>query len=121
MTKKKKCFTGLIAAMVMLMGLGSVSAATTTKTSTDTWKSFGITFATIQLSAQGNNTTGKVYDVWFSKSSAYYPFYITDKSTWSYTVGTTGYAKGQYTLHGSIGYKLTSDIRTETETMTLTF
>lgn len=116
----KKC----MALLMVVMLLGSTvpaSAATKTKTSTDTWKSFGITFVTVQLSAQGDTVSGKIYDVWFSKVSSVYPFYISDKSTWSYQIGNYGYAKGQYTLHGSIGYKITGDIRTEVETITIVY
>ena len=114
----KKC----VAVLMVMFILGTsvpASAAVKTKSSTDTWKSLGITFATIKLSAQGDTTSGKIYDVWFSKVSSVYPFYISDKSTWSYQIGNCGYAKGQYTLHGSIGYKITGDIRTEVETITI--
>lgn len=117
----KKCVVAVLVLTVLLANVFTVSAAVSTQSSSDTWTSFGITFAKITLSAEGNYATGEIYDVWFSKATAYYPFYLSDKTTWDYQIGSTGYAKGQYTLHGSLGYKITSDIRTETETIILVF
>jgi hypothetical protein len=56
----------------------------------------------ITFKSQGNTTTGQIYDKWFDSMDSHWPNAFRVDSTWSYTVGTTGYAKGTYTIYASI-------------------
>lgn len=122
MKKTKKLVALVIAVVLCSLTINTVSAKTATKTSTDTWKSLGLTTIVVTLSAQGDTTSGKVYDVWFSRLTAYYPFYFGSTSTRSYTIGSTGYAKGQYTWKGGLTTQwIDIPFRTETQTITIIF
>lgn len=56
----------------------------------------------ISFKSQGNTTTGQIYDKWFDNMHSHWPNAFRVDSTWSYTVGTTGYAKGTYTVYSSL-------------------
>ncbi len=74
------------------------------------------------LTADGNNSTGVVYDVYFSSTHTHWPNNIDTGSTWSYTVGTTGYAKGTYKKYSSIVTEWASGaLKSSTYTLKVTF
>jgi len=119
---KKRIIPVLLAILILGVTSFTASASVSTKQSEmQIGKSLGITFTKVQLSATGDSATGQIYDVWFSTISSYYPFYITYIKPWSYQIGNWGYAKGQYTIHGSIGYKGIGEIRQDTCTITIVF
>lgn len=75
----------------------------------------------ITFKSHGNTDTGAIYDKYFSSYYAHWPNAFREDSLWSYTVGTTGYAKGKYTFYSSLITAWASiAFASTTETMTHT-
>lgn len=56
----------------------------------------------ITFISHGNTTSGTIYDRYFSSHQTHWPNAFREDNVWSYTVGTTGYAKGKYTVYSSL-------------------
>ncbi len=76
----------------------------------------------IKFVSEGNVSTGAVYDKYFSASSAHWPNAFTYGKVWSYKIGTTGYAKGTYTIYSSLITQWVSlTFTSKTKTITHTY
>ena len=56
----------------------------------------------VKFTSEGNTTTGAIYDKYFSGNSSHWPNAFKYDNVWSYQIGSTGYAKGTYTLYSSL-------------------
>lgn len=75
----------------------------------------------VKFTSHGDHASGNVYDYYFSGNKSHWPNAFRYDRTWSYKVGTTGYAKGTYTIYSSlitqwVSLAFTSSSRTLTHT-----
>lgn len=56
----------------------------------------------VKFASHGDKASGDVYDYYFSANKSHWPNAFRYDRTWSYKVGTTGYAKGTYTIYSSL-------------------
>lgn len=98
---KKIC--ALVLCLMVVFSCITASAAVYTKKTTHYYSCNAHSNCSyVTFASQGDTSTGKIYDKYFSANHAHWPNAFRYDNVWSYQIGTTGYAKGTYTLYSSL-------------------
>lgn len=117
----KRVFALILCFALIFSCITSVSAVGYTTTHTYSCRAHsGCMY--VKFASHGDCASGKVYDHYFSANKSHWPNAFRYDKTWSYSVGTTGYAKGTYTIYSSLVTQWVSlAFKSQSKTITHTY